>query len=85
MKQLFHFEFKKSFKKKNNMDRSTNFYFFISSLYFLNYSVAEDIQRGNLSFAQNSVNISQQVLKELELQKIEAEKNGDVEKLQKVN
>ena len=67
------------------MDRSTNFYFFISSLYFLNYSVAEDIQRGNLSFAQNSVNISQQVLKELELQKIEAEKNGDVEKLQKVN
>ncbi|PFZ94580.1 hypothetical protein [Bacillus wiedmannii] len=34
-----------------------------------------------MSFAQNSVNISQQVLKELELQKIEAEQNGDIEKI----
>lgn len=43
MKQLFQFEFKKS-SRKNNMDCNTNFYFFISSLYFLNYSIVEDIQ-----------------------------------------
>lgn len=81
MKQLFQFEFKKSFKKKTTWIAVLTSILFISSLYFLNYSVAEDIQRGNLSFAQNSVNISQQVLKELELQKIEAEKNGDIEKI----
>ena len=81
MKQLFQFEFKKSFKKKTTWIAILTSIFFISGLYFLNYSVAEDIQRGNLSFAQNSVNISQQVLKELELQKIEAEQNGDIEKI----
>ncbi|EPC8421252.1 hypothetical protein ACR3AO_003898 [Bacillus wiedmannii] len=81
MKQLFQFEFKKYFKKKTTWIAVLTSIFFISSLYFLNYSVAEDIQRGNLSFAQNSVNISQQALKELELQKIEAEQNGDVEKI----
>ncbi|TKI92701.1 ABC transporter permease, partial [Bacillus wiedmannii] len=68
-------------KKKTTWIAVLTSIFFISSLYFLNYSVAEDIQRGNLSFAQNSVNISQQVLKELELQKIEAEQSGDVEKI----
>ncbi|TKH17292.1 ABC transporter permease [Bacillus wiedmannii] len=81
MKHLFQFEFKKSIKKKTTWIAVLTSIFFISSLYFLNYSVAEDIQRGNLSFAQNSVNISQQVLKELELQKIEAEQSGDVEKI----
>ncbi|WHY27312.1 ABC transporter permease subunit [Bacillus wiedmannii] len=81
MKQLFQFEFKKYFKKKTTWIAVLTSIFFISSLYFLNYSVAEDIQRGNLSFAKNSINISQQVLKELELQKIEAEKNDDIEKI----
>lgn len=81
MKQLFQFEFKKYFKKKTTWIAVLTSIFFISSLYFLNYSVAEDIQRGNLSFAQNSINISQQNLKELELQKIEAEKNYDSEKI----
>ncbi|SCC44172.1 ABC transporter permease subunit [Bacillus wiedmannii] len=81
MKQLFQFEFKKYFKKKTTRIAVLTSILFVNSLYFLNYSVAEDIQRGNLSFAQNSVNISQQVLKELELQKIEAEQNGDVEKI----
>lgn len=81
MKQLFQFEFKKSFKKKTTWIALLTSILFVSSLYFLNYSVAKDIQRGNLSFAQYSVNISQQALKELELQKIEAEQNGDVEKI----
>lgn len=81
MKQLFQFEFKKSFKKKTTWIALFTSILFVSSLYFLNYSVAKDIQRGNLSFAQYSVNISQQALKELELQKIEAEQNGDVEKI----
>ncbi|HDR7869816.1 ABC transporter permease subunit [Bacillus wiedmannii] len=81
MKQLFQFEFKKYFKKKTTWIAVFTSILFVSSLYFLNYSVAKDIQRGNLSFAQYSVNISQQALKELELQKIEAERNGDVEKI----
>ncbi|MEJ9112082.1 ABC transporter permease subunit [Bacillus paramobilis] len=81
MKQLFQFEFKKYFKKKTTWIAVLTSILFVSSLYFLNYSVAKDIQRGNLAFAQNIVNISQQILKELELQKIEAEKNGDVEKI----
>ncbi|MGH1295587.1 ABC transporter permease subunit [Bacillus pretiosus] len=81
MKQLFQFEFKKYFKKKTTWIAVFTSILFVSSLYFLNYSVAKDIQRGNLSFAQYSVNISQQALKELELQKIEAEQNGDVEKI----
>ncbi|MCU5378650.1 ABC transporter permease subunit [Bacillus cereus] len=81
MKQLFQFEFKKYFKKKTTWIAVFTSILFVSSLYFLNYSVAKDIQRGNLAFAQNIVNISQQILKELELQKIEAEKNGDVEKI----
>ncbi|MFC9414550.1 ABC transporter permease subunit [Bacillus mobilis] len=81
MKQLFQFEFKKSFKKKTTWIAVFTSILFVSSLYFLNYSVAKDIQRGNLSFAQYSVNISQQILKELELQKIEAEQNGDVKKI----
>lgn len=81
MKQLFQFEFKKYFKKKTTWIAVFTSILFVSSLYFLNYSVAKDIQLGNLSFAQYSVNISQQALKELELQKIEAEQNGDVEKI----
>ncbi|MGD6890958.1 ABC transporter permease subunit [Bacillus mobilis] len=81
MKQLFQFEFKKSFKKKTTWIAVFTSILFVSSLYFLNYSIAKDIQRGNLAFAQNIVNISQQALKELEPQKIEAEQNGDVEKI----
>ena len=76
MIKLYSFECKKFFKNKITLVAVILSIIAVIGLYYLNYTVAEDVREGNITIAKNNLIAFQNMKVELEIDRKEAEEKG---------